>query len=137
MTLVDKVLEMLRAHFPGFEPDGEWARRPRSEPAGEWAQGFRDRPRGHSRDHSRDYSRDHRREQPETDPVLARCYAELGIPYGADFNQVRRTWRRLMREHHPDVQGEDPDRQRASTELAQRLNEAFGEIRRRLSGGDF
>ena len=117
MTLVDRVLEMLRAHFPGFEPDGEWARPPRSEPATEsW-----DRPR------------DHR----ETDPVLARCYAELGIPYGADFKQVRQTWRRLMREHHPDVQGEDPDRQRASTELAQRLNEAFGEIRRRLSGGDF
>ncbi len=122
MTLVDRVLEMLRAHFPGFEPDGEWARPPCSEPAGEWAQG----------------SRDHPRDQPETDPVLARCYAELGIPYGAEFTQVRRTWRRLMREHHPDVQGEDPDRQRASTELAQRLNDAFGEIRRRqLSGGDF
>ena len=110
MTLVDRVLEMLRAHFPDFEPDGGWARRPRSEPP----------------------------DRPQTDPVLARCYAELGIPYGADFTQVRRAWRRLMREHHPDVQGEDPDRQRASTELAQRLNDAFGEIRRRLSsGGDF
>lgn len=110
MTLVDTVLEMLRACFPGFEPDGERARRPRSE----------------------------RPDHPQTDPVLARCYAELGIPCDADFEQVRRAWRRLMREHHPDVQGEDPDRQRASTELAQRLNNAFGEIRRRrLSGGGF
>jgi DnaJ-domain-containing protein 1 len=114
MTLVETVLEMLRAYFPGFEPDGQRARRLRSEPVTEF------------------------RDQPKTDPALARCYAELGIPYGADFTQVRRAWRRLMREHHPDVQGEDPDRQRASTELAQRLNDAFGEIRRRrLSGGDF
>lgn len=107
MRLAETVLEMLRAYLPGFELDGDEAPPPRREP------------------------------ERETDPELARCYAELGVPYEADFRLVRRAWRRLVREHHPDVQGEDPERQRIGTELVQRVNDAFGEIRRRrLSRGD-
>jgi DnaJ-domain-containing protein 1 len=121
MTLVETVLEMLCAYFPGFEIDEEWARPKHREPQ-------QQREPAEARAAPRT-------PEPENDPVLARCYAELGVPYAADFSQVRRAWRRLMREHHPDVQGKDPERQRASTELAQRLNDAFGEIRRRLPEG--
>jgi len=72
---------------------------------------------------------------PKPDPALARCYAELGLPHGADFQQVRRAWRRLMRQHHPDVQGEDAERRRIGTEQAKRFNHAFAEIVRWLRGG--
>jgi len=113
MSVVESLLEILRAYFPDFELDGELGgrsrgRRPAPEPEPEWAA---DR---------------------EIDPVLARCYADLGIPYGVDFRQVRRAWRRLMRRHHPDFFAADPEQQRRSTELVKKFNNAFEELGKRL-----
>jgi DnaJ-domain-containing protein 1 len=127
MPLVARVLEMLLAAFPSLEFDIEIQGSP-PEPERPWREAERPRPE---------------RPQPERpqpashapDPVLARCYAELGIPYGTDFRQVRRAWRGLMRTHHPDVQGEDAERQRIGTEKVKRFNRAFEEIGKRLRGG--
>lgn len=110
MTLADTVLDLLRAYFPGFELDGEREPPRRHEPA--------DKP-------VEEADKDR-----ETDPVLARCYTDLGVPYGTDFAQVRRAWKRLVRLHHPDVQGEDHERRRKGTETVKKLNHAFEEIRR-------
>lgn len=112
-TPLEILLDMLRAYFPDFDFGGQ-ASRP-EEP------GNRQRMEAG-------------REQ-EPDPVLARCYAELGVPYGADFQQVRRAWRRLMRQHHPDLQGEDAERRRIGTEHVKRFNNAFEEIGRQLREG--
>jgi DnaJ-domain-containing protein 1 len=66
------------------------------------------------------------------DSALARCYAELEVAQGADLRQVRRAWIRLVRRHHPDCCGADPERQRIGTERMKNLNRAYEEIRRRL-----
>jgi hypothetical protein len=130
-TPVEVLLDMLRAYFPGVDfgniddiGDGPTPRR-RSGPARRAA---RQRPVEQPETRRRPAN-------PEPDPVIARCYAELGVPYGADFQQVRRAWRRLMRQHHPDLQGEDAERQRIGTEQAKRFNNAFAEIVRWLRGG--
>ena len=129
MPLVARVLEMLLAAFPHLELDlrmqgyevrpGDGRRRAETEP----------RPEPEPEPEKKSKA------GPEIDPVLARCYDELGVPYGADLRQVRRVWRRLMRTHHPDLHGGDAERQRIGTEKVKRFNRAFEEIAKRLRGG--
>ena len=55
----------------------------------------------------------------------------LGLGTQADMSTVRAAYRRLIREHHPDVSGESPDR-------TARLTEAYAVLRRtaELDGSD-
>ena len=64
-------------------------------------------------------------------PELARAYAALEVPYGADFQVVRRSYRALMRKYHPDRHAGAPAQQKTATELAQQLTLAYKLILRR------
>ncbi len=131
MTLVEQVLEMLRLHLPGFEVrPGDWSRGCGPGPEPDRDGPDPGRPQDAGRQARRRWrGRPHRR--PE-DPELARCYAELEVPYGADWQQVHRAWRRLVRRHHPDLHAADRERQEASCELVKRYNRAYDELGRRL-----
>lgn len=65
---------------------------------------------------------------PARDEELARCYANLEVPYGADLETCRKAWRRLMKRYHPDRHGEDPERKRVATELTRELTRAYRQI---------
>jgi DnaJ-domain-containing protein 1 len=67
------------------------------------------------------------------DSDLARLYAQLECPYGADLTSVRKHYRRLMRKYHPDLHVGDADKQRIANELTQRLTSAYNELRRALA----
>jgi DnaJ-domain-containing protein 1 len=56
---------------------------------------------------------------------LRLAYAALEVPYGADFATVRKSYRALMRKYHPDRHTTSPEKQRAATELAQKLSLAY------------
>jgi DnaJ-domain-containing protein 1 len=62
---------------------------------------------------------------------LRSAYAALEVPYGADFATVRKSYRTLMRKYHPDRHAGSPDKQKAATELAQKLSAAYQLIERR------
>ncbi|MEM6457626.1 MAG: DnaJ domain-containing protein [Acidobacteriota bacterium] len=64
------------------------------------------------------------------DPELARCYANLEVPYGADPETVQRAYKRLIRLYHPDRHSADPDKAQTATELIQGLNRAYATIQR-------
>ncbi len=66
------------------------------------------------------------------DPVLARYYANLEVPYGAGLDTVRGAWRRLVKEYHPDLHSADEKKRRTATELVQGLNRACEELARHL-----
>ncbi|PID38148.1 MAG: hypothetical protein CSA65_08660 [Proteobacteria bacterium] len=84
---------------------------------------------------SRRYQRGSRARQPVSDDArLARLYAQLECPVGADIDTVRKQYRTMMRKYHPDVHSGDADKQRLATELSQRLTSAYNELRRALSG---
>ena len=70
--------------------------------------------------------------QPAVDPLMARYYANLEIPYGSDLEAVDRAWKRLLSKYHPDRHATDPERQRVANELVKELNRAREELRRRL-----
>ena len=62
---------------------------------------------------------------------LRLAYAALEVPYGADFATVRKSYRVLMRKYHPDRHAASPEKQRAATELAQKLTAAYDLIEKR------
>ena len=67
------------------------------------------------------------------DARLARLYAQLEAPYGADLQTVRKAYRAMMRKYHPDMHSQNPDKQRIATDLSQRLTMAYNDLVRLLS----
>ncbi len=62
---------------------------------------------------------------------IRRAYAALEVPFGADFATVRKSYRILMRKYHPDRHAGSPDKQKAATEVAQKLSAAYQLIEKR------
>ncbi len=65
---------------------------------------------------------------PVADARVARLYATLETPVGADFETVRSNFRRLMRKYHPDVNAGTPETLKAATERSALLNAAYNEL---------
>jgi DnaJ-domain-containing protein 1 len=59
---------------------------------------------------------------------LRELYAQLETPYGATFDEVKKSFRRLMRKYHPDLHVKNPKKHKAATELAMQLTTAYNEI---------
>jgi DnaJ-domain-containing protein 1 len=82
-----------------------------------------------------------RRPEPRTPPprrtaagdeAIRKAYAALEVPPGADLETVKRSYRRLMRKYHPDLNAGSTEKQRAATDLSQRLTEAYKTLERHL-----
>ena len=69
--------------------------------------------------------------KPTPDDELRRAYAALEVPFGSDFATVRKSYRALMRKYHPDRHAGSPERQKAATELAQKLSAAYQLVEQR------
>ena len=61
---------------------------------------------------------------PEEMPIFG-AFETLGLPYGTPFEEVRKTYRRLMREYHPDRHSDSPEAERIATEKTQELTAAY------------
>ena len=66
------------------------------------------------------------------DRRLAEAYANLELPYGADLEQVKEAWKRLMRKYHPDLHSQDVEKQKIATEIVQGLNLAYERLKKHL-----
>jgi DnaJ-domain-containing protein 1 len=65
-------------------------------------------------------------------PKIAQYYANLEIPIGSDLKTVKSAWKRLMRKYHPDIHGNDKEKQKIAIELTQQLNRAYEELCKHL-----
>ncbi len=81
-------------------------------------------------DRTRQRSRSSRPEPPR-DESLRQDYANLEVPFGADIDTVRRSYKRLMIKYHPDKYGKDPQQQKVALEITKKINESFERIRAR------
>jgi DnaJ-domain-containing protein 1 len=63
---------------------------------------------------------------------VRQAYAALEVPYGSDFATVRKSYRALMRKYHPDRHTGSPEKQKAATELAQKLTAAYRLLEQRI-----
>jgi DnaJ-domain-containing protein 1 len=62
------------------------------------------------------------------DDKIAKYYKTLDLPYGADFDQVKASYRKLMRKYHPDLHVQSPQKQKAATELTMQVTQAYNEL---------
>jgi len=65
--------------------------------------------------------------------TLARAYEVLGLSEGVTFDVVKKEYRKLVREHHPDIlmgQGKDQSIIDAATAKLQEINEAYELIKK-------
>jgi len=61
-------------------------------------------------------------------------YTALGLPHGATLDEVKRAYRKLMRDHHPDRHAHDPAAEAHAHARAQRINAAYAELTALLTG---
>jgi DnaJ domain len=66
---------------------------------------------------------------------IAKYYKVLDLPYGADFEQVKASYRKLMRKYHPDLHTQSPQKAKAATELSMQVTQAYNELETHLIGG--
>jgi DnaJ-domain-containing protein 1 len=76
------------------------------------------------------------RGEPSADPAAdrRRWYNALGVAHGSDLKVVRKAYRKLLLQYHPDRFENEPEKQKAATEVTRKLTEAYNGLRRYLSG---
>ena len=120
MNIISRCYNILRSNLPRLKRAESW----RKNSEGEKNYRFTDKDK-HFSHRSRtdgDFT------QPDYDPVLAEYYANLELPYGAGLKEVSKAWKRLMRNYHPDLHSNDPQKRNVANELCQGLNKAHNEL---------
>ncbi len=72
-----------------------------------------------------------RRPEPPVDESLRQDFQNLEVPFGADIETVRKSYKSLMLKYHPDKFASDPEKQRVALEITKKINESFDRIRNR------
>ncbi len=72
-----------------------------------------------------------RRPEPPVDESLRQDFANLEVPFGADIETVRRSYKAMILKYHPDKFAGDPEKQRVALEITKKINESFERIRNR------
>jgi DnaJ-domain-containing protein 1 len=72
---------------------------------------------------------------PSSERRLRDLYAQLEVPYGSEFEEVKKSFRRLMRKYHPDLHTGNPEKQKVATQLTMSLTQAYNELEQHLVGG--
>jgi len=73
---------------------------------------------------------------PPSDPSAdrKRWYRTLELEPGADMRTVRKAYRKLLLQYHPDRHANDPEKYKVATEVTRRLTEAYNGLTRYLGG---
>ena len=105
MDLLARIFRVIRAHTAASEPSDAYGhwRPPVTAPA------------------------------PAEDPVLAGYYANLELPYGANIEEVKAAWKRLMKQYHPDRHAQDPAKREVANALCAQLTQAYKELEKSLT----
>lgn len=120
---IDRLSELLRSLFGGGEETA--VRDPDLDAAWEELDDFMGTAEGKNRRSSPP--------APPGDENLRRDYANLEVPFGADIEEVKRSYKTLILRYHPDKHAGDPEKQRIALEISKKINESFERIRKRSS----
>ena len=65
------------------------------------------------------------------DESLRMDYANLEVPFGAEMEEVKRSYKSLVLRYHPDRFAADPEKQKVALEITKKINQSFERIRTR------
>ncbi len=63
---------------------------------------------------------------------LRRDYANLEVPFGAPYSEVKKAYKRLLKKHHPDRYASDPKKLKNATLICQKLGESYTRIKKEI-----
>ncbi|MBP8809686.1 MAG: J domain-containing protein [Kofleriaceae bacterium] len=63
---------------------------------------------------------------------MAEWYRTLNLAPGADFAEVKASYRALMRKYHPDMHAGNPGKQKAANELSMKVTAAYNGLQEHL-----
>ena len=69
---------------------------------------------------------------PEENSAAKKYYEVLELPYGADFQEVKKAYRRLLKKYHPDLFHGDIEKQKTAQKVTEEINEAYTYFERKL-----
>ncbi|WP_455382809.1 J domain-containing protein [Salinispira pacifica] len=72
--------------------------------------------------------RAHRRQGPPEE--LRKDYGNLEVAFGAPFDEVRKAYKNLLVEYHPDKHSSSAEKLRIATEITKKVNASFQRIKR-------
>jgi hypothetical protein len=61
--------------------------------------------------------------------ALRNDYAILKVPFDAPFELIKKSYKTLLRQYHPDRFARDPQRFKTATEITQKINQSFQKIK--------
>ncbi len=61
---------------------------------------------------------------PENNPD-AEYYAILEVKYGADFDEIKKSYRKLLKKYHPDLYHNNPEKFKTAEKLMEKINSAY------------
>lgn len=60
---------------------------------------------------------------------LREDYANLEVSFGASFEQVKQSYKKMLRRYHPDRHSMDPEKLKLATEITMKINESYNRIK--------
>ena len=69
---------------------------------------------------------------PEENSAAKKYYEVLELPYGSDFQEVKKAYRRLLKKYHPDLFQGDEKKQKTAQKVTEEINEAYTYFERKL-----
>jgi DNA segregation ATPase FtsK/SpoIIIE-like protein len=72
---------------------------------------------------------EHTFQQNQARESLRDDYKNLKVPFGAQFEEVKQAYKKLLRQYHPDKHANDPQKFKMATEITSKLNQSFQRIK--------
>ena len=61
----------------------------------------------------------------EENQLEKKYYRILELEYGADFNSIKKAYKKLLKKYHPDLFINKPEKLKSAQELTKQINEAY------------
>ena len=128
-TIWNRVKRIVRSKLQN--PDNPFATSKNKNNSDEdWKQYWDDADSGYKS--TQENSSDHRPDAGLDSRQLAAHYKTLELENGASWDEVKASYRQLIKKYHPDKFGLDPEKQEAANNIMQGLNEAYAALEEHL-----
>jgi len=72
--------------------------------------------------------------KPKINPIEQEYYANLELPYGANFSEIKIAYKKLLKKYHPDKFYNDEKKLQLAQEVVTKLNLAYNYFENKFSG---